>query len=134
MFRYLAIIAAVAVPSAVHAATDASAGFRISLEIPEVCEIEASAITVDAGGTSASGSVFEMCNSGRGFRIMASHRALGDNEQAQISYGGQVHQLDSSGLSDVALRNGPSVATVPVMISTNGLVQNLTISLGLAII
>ena len=117
-----------------HSNTDASTGVQISLVVPEVCQIESSSITVDASGETASGTVFEMCNSGRGFRVIASHRSLVGGEQAQISYDGEVRQLDSSGFSDVAYRNGPTLGNVPVTIQTNGLVQNLSVSLGLTII
>ncbi len=121
---------------AVPAAADAggSAGVRISLTIPEICQIETSDIMVDANGSSASGTVFEMCNSGRGFRVMASHRSLAEGEQVQIAYAGQLHQLDRSGISEVAFRTGPTVGAVPVSIQTAGLTQNLAISLGLAVI
>lgn len=116
------------------AAAQESAGLRISLNIPEVCQIETSTITVDESGRAASGSVFEMCNSGRGFRVMASHRTLSSGEEVEISYAGKTSQLDSSGLSDVAYRSGPTVGQVPVLIQSTGLLQNLTISLGMAII
>ncbi|MEH6790813.1 hypothetical protein [Parasphingorhabdus sp.] len=134
MRRLIALIAIVAFPTAANANSEALTGFRLSLTIPEICEIESSAFVVDANGISASGSVFEMCNSSRGFRVIASHRMLATNEQAQISYAGETSQLDSSGLSDVALRSGPTVGNVPVTIQTNGLVQDLTISLGLTVI
>jgi hypothetical protein len=134
MRRHIAILVAVALPTAAHANADGSAGVRISLVVPEVCQIDSSAIHIDASGGTASGTVFEMCNSGRGFRVMASHRMIAEGEQVQIDYAGQVHQLDRSGISDVAQRNGPTVGDVPVRIRANGLVQNLAISLGLAVI
>lgn len=134
MLRYVAIIAVAALPAAAHANTDASAGFRLSLIVPEVCHIQSPVLTADPGGASASGTVFEMCNSGRGFRVMASHRALAEGEEAHIVYAGETRQLNSSGTSDVAYRNGPVVGTVPVTVRTSGLLQGLAISLGLAVI
>ena len=134
MLRYVALIAAAAFPAAAHAGSGDTAGARISLVVPEVCQIEASDIVVDADGGSASGTVFEMCNSGHGFTVFASHRSLQDGEQVQISYDGQVRQLDSSGLSEVAQRTGPIFGYVPVTIQSSGLVQGLAISLGLAAI
>src|SRR5690606_3076036 len=65
--------ACVAVPSVAHAAGGDSGGFGISLTIPEVCQIDASAIVHDGSGLT-SASVFEMCNSSHGFRVFASHR------------------------------------------------------------
>lgn len=125
--------ACVAVPSVAHAAGGDSGGFGISLTIPEVCQIDASAIVHDGSGLT-SASVFEMCNSSHGFRVFASHRSLEEGEQVQISYDGQVKQLDASGLSEVAQRGGPTVSQVAVTIQSAGLVQGLAISLGLAVI
>ncbi len=126
-----ALSVAMALPAPAAAET---AGARITLTVPEVCQIETSAILVDAEAGSASGSVFEMCNSGRGFRVLASHRALAEGEQVQIDYAGEIRQLDRSGISAVAQRSGPTIGHVPVRILTDGLVGNLAISLGLAII
>lgn len=131
---FIGIIAAAALPAAAHANPNGTAGARISLTVPEICQIDSSAITVDASGESASGTVFEMCNSGRGFSVVASHRVLAEGEQAEIDYAGEIRQLDSSGMSEVAYRRGPIIGDVPVTIQTNGLVQNLTISFGIAAI
>lgn len=133
-FAIVSCIACAAFPIPAQANSGGSAGFRISLVVPEICQIESSTMVVDASGGSASGTVFEMCNSGRGFRVMASHRALSAGEQVQINYAGEIRQLDSSGVSDVAQRVGPTVSNVPVTIQTNGLVQGIAISLGLAVI
>src|SRR3546814_17596348 len=65
---------------------------------------------------------------------MASHRMLADGEQVQINYAGEIRQLDNSGLSDIAYRRGPVVRNVPVTIRTDGLMQSLAISMGIAAI
>ena len=130
----ISVVLAAAFFIAVPGNATTSGGVDISLVVPEVCQIESTAITVDANGASASGTVFEMCNSGRGFRVIASHRALVGGEQVEINYGGEVRQLDSSGVSDVAYRHGPVAGNVPVTIQTDGLVQNFSVSLGLTII
>src|SRR5690606_1157694 len=101
MHRHIAIIAAVAFPAVAHA-TDASAGVRISLNVPEICQIEAPILAVDASQGSATGTVFEMCNSARAFRVMASHRELAEGEHVQVHYAGQFSKLERSGLSDIA--------------------------------
>ena len=134
MHRLVATLAVTLLPAAAHAGSNASGDARISLVVPEICQLESPAITVDANGDSASGTVFEMCNSGRSFRVVASHRTLVDGEQVHINYGGATRQLDRSGVSDVAQRDGPTVGDVPVTIQADGLMENLTISLGLAII
>lgn len=112
----------------------ASGGVRISITVPEVCQIEASAISVDAATGLASGTVFEMCNSARGFRVIASHRALEEGEQVRIDYAGETRQLDASGISALAYRAGPVADHAPVSVQSTGLVQDLAISLGLTVI
>ena len=127
-------IAVTALPTAAQADDGAPVGVRISLSIPEVCQIEASAISVDASSGRATGSVFEMCNSGRGFRVTASYRTLADGEEVRINYAGEISQLDATGMSALAYRSGPVVGHVPVSIQSSGLTADLAISLGLTII
>src|SRR3546814_19542548 len=115
----LACIACGAFAVAAYANGDASAGFRISLVVPEVCQIESSDIIVDAGSGLATGTVFEACNSGRGFRVMASHRMLAEGEQVQLNYAGEIRQLHNPGMSAIAYRRGPAVRNVPVTSRTN---------------
>lgn len=130
--RGLAILAAAFIV-AVSAHAETSSGAEISLIVPEFCQIESSVVAVDTDNMSVSGTVLEMCNSGRGFRIIATHRSLVAGEKVQIKYGGEIRQLDSSGVSNVAHRYGPIARDVPVEIEANGLVQGLSVSLGLAV-
>lgn len=129
---FSAATALVACPTIVYG-QNASGGVRITVTVPEVCQIESVTLVSNSDGVT-SGTVFEMCNGGRGFRVMASHRMLAGSEQVQINYAGQVRQLDSSGMSDIAHRTSPVVGTVPVTIQTSGLVESLAISLGIAVI
>lgn len=125
--------ACASIPAAAYAEGGDSGSLRISVTVPEVCQIDATTVTHEESGIT-SASVLEMCNSGRGFTVFASHRGLQDGEEVQINYDGQVRQLDSSGLSEVAQRSGPIFGYVPVTIQSSGLVQGLAISLGLAAI
>lgn len=127
-------LAAAAMPAAAHADDSPSRGFGISATVPEVCEIDASTFVVDPESGLTHGSVFEMCNSGGGFRVDAIHRELVDGENVQISYAGEARQLDPSGTSAVAYRGGPILGNVPVAISSTGLAQALAISLSVTII
>lgn len=127
-----AAAALAACPTIAHGQS-ASGGVRITVTVPEVCQIESVTLVSSSDGIT-SGTVFEMCNGGRGFRVMASHRMLASGEQVQINYAGQVRQLNSSGISDIAQRTSPIVGDVPVTIQTSGLVQSLAISLGVAVI
>jgi hypothetical protein len=129
---FSAAAALAACPTIAHA-QNASGGVRITVTVPEVCQIESVALVSNSDGVT-SGTVFEMCNGGRGFRVVASHRTLASGEQVQINYAGQIRLLDSSGVSDVAQRSSPIVGTVPVTIESSGLVQSLAISLGVAVI
>lgn len=133
--RYcIPLVAAAAVFAGDPAYAEASSSSNISVVVPEVCQIESSTITVDASGQSASGTVFEMCNSGRGFRVIASHRPLGSGEEVEINYGGEIRQLDGSGISNLAYRHGPIVGDVPVTLQSSGLAESFSVSIGFTII
>ena len=116
------------------ASAESSGDLSITLTVPEVCQMDSSAIEVDASGLSASGVVLEMCNSGRAFRVVATHRQLESGEQARILYGSEMRDLDVSGVSDIAYRTGPVYGNVPVEIETSGLVGGLSVSLGIAVL
>ena len=128
----LAAIGLTACPSVAFGQT-ASGGIPISVSVPEVCQIEALNLVGNSSGF-VSGTAFELCNSGRGFRVMATHRSLENGERVTINYAGMTQELDSSGVSDVAERSSPIVGPVPVSIQSTGLVQGLAISLGVAVI
>lgn len=134
MRHYIPLIAAAAILAGAGSPAEASGNVDISVVVPEVCQIQSAVLTVDETGGSASGSVFEMCNSGRSFRIIASHRPLADGEQVRINYGGELRTLNQSGISDVAQRTGPIVGDVPVTIESDGLVQGFSVSLGFTVI
>lgn len=127
-------IACATIPSAAYAQGGDEAGFRLSATVPVVCQLEASALVVGKDANEGSASVFEMCNSSGGFRVLAYYRALEPGEQVQIDYAGQLRQLDPGGMSEVASRPGPKVGSVPVFVQTHGLVEGLAISLGMVAI
>jgi hypothetical protein len=129
-----AVAALATLPQAAQAQSGANAGFGVRLTVPEICHLVLNDAVVAPGEGAAVIDVFEMCNSGRGFRVIASHRPLETGEQVQVNYAGQIRLLDSSGMSDIAYRNGPIFGSVPVTIQTSGLVQGLAISLGFAVI
>lgn len=132
--RCLLVFAIAAACSTTAHASDTSAGVRISAYVPEICEIDSSTLVVGAFEGTTHGTVFEMCNSGRQFRVIASYRTLGEGEKVQINYGDEVRQLDGSGMSDIAQRSGPTVRNVPIVVHTSGLEQSLAISFGIAVI
>ena len=130
----LAATALFCASTAAHAAPGDNAGFNIRVTVPLVCEIDASALTLSVNQNQTNGVVQEMCNGAVSFSILASHRQLQEGEEVQLSYDGQPTQLDPSGVSPVVSRTGPVVARVPVSIQSTGLVQDLAISLELAVI
>ena len=129
----LASLLCLSAPSAAAAEGGARAGLNISLSIPEVCEFHASPVTLGAGGQAVV-SVYEMCNSGRTFRIIANHRPLLAGENVRVSYADQSSQLSASGTSDVALRSGPMARTVRVSFQSDELAGDIAISLGMTAI
>ncbi len=116
------------------ATTLASGGATIGASVPLVCEASASPISVDPDTGQAIGSVFEMCNGGSGFRIVASYRQLQAGERVTISYAGETVALQSSGMTAVAHMPGASLRTVPVAVASTGLAEGLLINIGFAVI
>ena len=103
----------------------------LTATVPVVCEIDTDALVISSGQTQLTGSVFEMCNNGSGFRVVASHRALDRDEQVQMNYAGHVSMLSSSGFSEVANRPGARIGAVPVSIIGTELRESLAVSLAI---
>jgi len=132
MLRYLALIVLGTVSTAAWGNPTASSGMQLSGTVSEVCQIQASNLRISPNRSQVSASVFEMCNSGRSFRIFVYHRTLSDSETVQITYDGGSQLLNPSGVSDIALRSGPSAREVPVSIRSDGLREAVAISIGIA--
>lgn len=116
------------------AAAESAAGLGIRAMVPEVCELQLTQPVAAPQGGVASAEVFEMCNSSRAFQVVASHRALAPGEEVRITYGGELSKLDSSGVSHLALRQGPIVQSVPMIVQSVSLTSALVISVGMAAI
>ena len=130
----LAATALFCASTAAHAGPGANAGLNIRVTVPLVCQIDATDLTMSVNQTETSGVIQEMCNGAVSFSVVASHRALEDGEEVQLSYDGQYTRLDPAGVSAVASRTGPTFGNVPISIRSSGLVDDLAISLGLAVI
>lgn len=117
-----------------NAAGEGSTGLQVRVTVPEVCEVQLSGPLVTMGTATASAQVIEMCNSQRQFRVIAAHRALEEDEQVRVNYGGEVNELHSSGVSNLALVHGPALRTVPISVHSIGLASALVISIGMAAI
>jgi hypothetical protein len=106
-----------------------SQSFRISVTVPEYCEIHASPINVGEGNGFAFGSVFESCNVQEGFQVAASYRSLEPGESVALSYAGQSRVLHADGWSQVANRVGAKYGVRPISIRHAGLTAPLAINL-----
>jgi len=129
--QLIAALLAGSIATAAHANDGASGGFQLSLTVPEVCDVDVNGSLVVEESGMAVLEVSEFCNSRRGFQGVASHRVLEPAEQVRINYGGQINELDKSGVSSIAFRQGPSLRTVPVTVQSAGVAAPLVISLGL---
>ncbi len=133
MYRPSIFLALILSSTAAYARGE-NAGFAISANVPEVCQLETTTLTASSSTGEARGTVFEMCNSGRGFRVIASYRTLRTGEDVQLDYDGQISRLDISGYSSVVQRRGPIARRTPVAINSVGLTEPIAISFGIAAI
>lgn len=130
-FALIAISSACAMPSAALAGPTAQGEARITLNIPEVCDIDADTFALGSDGR-INGVVREMCNSSRGYQVIAVHRPLLAGERATIRYANTTKELDASGQSPVVMRSGQRVANVPVSIDAEQIEQSLAVGLTLS--
>lgn len=107
---------------------------RITVTVPESCYMQADDVQIAPEGGLVTATVTEMCNSMRGFRVTASHRPLGSDEQVRVVYAGNAVTLASSGISDIAFRQGPTFGRVAVSVNASELHQGLAISFGMTAI
>lgn len=134
MLRIAAPLAMAGIATGANAAGGGSAGLQVRVTVPEVCEVHLSGSLVATDAAIGSAQVVEMCNSQRQFRVIASHRALAEGEQVRLNYGGELNDLDKSGVSNIALVHGPRLRTVPITVQSVGLASALVISVGMAAI
>ena len=120
--------------SSAMAASRDGADFTISVNVPIVCDIDATTFFVDKKENIVRGYVNEYCNSSRGFQVLASHRRLEVGEAVVLSYDGAESNLSRSGLSPIAFRSGARIGPVPVAISTESMQDNLSVGLSVTAI
>jgi len=110
-------------------ASDSSSGSaEVTASIPVSCNIETRDFELRNDNSTVSGSVFEACNTNRGFQIVASHRALADGEDIRVLYGFNISQLRREGMSPIAMRSGARFGAVPVQIRAPSIDQPIAIS------
>lgn len=125
------VASTIALASPGHAAGNAVGSFGLSVRVPESCDLQAGNFQVQSGTELVVGQVTEACNHQKGFHILASHRALTDQERVDVDYGGISAQLAQSGLTPIAFRAGPRHKAVPVRIEAHNLTGALQVSFSL---
>ncbi|MEM7781247.1 MAG: hypothetical protein AAF697_12735 [Pseudomonadota bacterium] len=114
-------------------ASDKSSGsFQVGARIPVVCTLETGTFRAEEGATVVTGSMFEACNTNRGFQIIATHRVLEQDERIRVRYGTSSAQLHPTGFSFVTTRSGARYGRVPVRIEPQQLNQPISISFSLS--
>lgn len=116
-------------PASALAQQPASQSFRVTVRVPEYCEINASPILAQAGTGFAAGTVFESCNMQDGFQVVASHRQLDSGEQVAFNYAGELSYLRADGWSQVANRTGAKHGQRPIAVQYTNLAAPLSIGL-----
>lgn len=114
-------------------ASDKSSGsFQVGARIPVVCSLETQSFRAEDGAAIVTGSMFEACNTNRGFQVIATHRVLDEDERISIQYGSSMAQLQQSGFSFVTTRAGARFGPVPVRIEPQKINQPISISFSLS--
>jgi hypothetical protein len=127
----LAIGVASTLAAPAQAATGASGGFTVSLEVPAVCDLSVPDFVVLEDQHAITGEVQEFCNSANGFQVIASHRPLNSDEVVEVDFGGELAQLDEGGVSSIAFRSGARFGYVPFRIDATHLEGGLAVSFSL---
>ncbi|MEP0191732.1 MAG: hypothetical protein ABJP70_14030 [Erythrobacter sp.] len=120
--------------SAALASDRSNGSFQVGAEIPIVCNLETDTFIADQDASLVRGSMFEACNTNRGFQVIATHRTLEENERVSVRYGFERSDLHPTGFSYVATRAGARYGAVPVEIEARELNQPISISFSLTAI
>lgn len=115
-----------------HASDKSSGSFQVGARIPVVCTLETQSFRAEEGASVVTGSMFEACNTNRGFQVIATHRVLDEDERVRIRYGSSTAQLHPTGFSFVTTRAGARYGMVPVRIEPQQLNQPISISFSLS--
>jgi hypothetical protein len=97
----------------VHAASSASFGNTISLEVPVTCKLVHRGTVSQRGNEYDLGQLLAYCNSPRGFFVQLDYQP-GSFRGAVVRLGAEEVTLDGSGHSEVMRSNGPKISTADV--------------------
>jgi len=110
-------------------ANDSAEGaMRVSARVPALCMLTSATTIASEDRAVARSTIFEICNTNRGFQVVASHRPLAQGERADVTYDGLSTPLGQSGLSVVQFRQGARHGPVDVRVATEELQSPLAIS------
>ncbi|MGB3710544.1 MAG: hypothetical protein WA985_02530 [Erythrobacter sp.] len=125
-FAVATCLAAMAQPAL--ASDNSDSGMQVSARMPVLCAISSATAMASEDDAIARSTIFESCNTNRGFQIVAFHRPLADGEQANVTYDGQRTNLERTGFSMVQFRQGARHGPVDVEVATQQLRAPLAIS------
>lgn len=128
MYR-LFVLVLVGVLSTGANAKPASSSFKVATVVPEFCQLAASDLTISDESGVLRGRVLEMCNGSNGYRIVAVHRELGENERVAFQFAGVRKSLRASGFSEIATRTGARYGQRDVNVTYEALRGPLEITL-----
>lgn len=134
--RYLAVAMALAAlaPAGVAQAKDGSTNTRVTASIPEVCGFSAPVLLADTSAETASAFAYEACNARRSYAITATTRLLDGGEAIALRFDGQVIDLASGGVTQVARRTGPTFMRVPISLQVQSLDAPVTVALSMTLL
>lgn len=100
--------------SSVDAASAASFGNTIRLEVPVTCKLVHRGDVVQVGDTYSFGQLFEYCNAPGGFFVQLEYQP-GSLRGAVVQVGDERVTLDGSGQAQVMRSSGPKISTVDII-------------------
>jgi hypothetical protein len=100
--------------SSVGAASSASTGSTISLEVPVNCKLVHRGDFAQLGDAYSLGQLYEYCNAPGGFLVQVEYQP-GSLQGATVQVGEQTVVLDGSGHNQVMGASGPKISTVNVV-------------------
>jgi hypothetical protein len=95
------------------AATSASFGTNIRLEVPIVCKLVHRGEPAQEGNSYNLGQLFEYCNAPTGFLVQLDYQP-GTLRGAVLQVGDKQVMLDGSGETEIMRSNGPKISTLDV--------------------
>lgn len=111
--RLLSAAPLLVIGPSVDAATVASFGNTIRLEVPVTCKVARRGDVAQTGNTYNLGQLFEYCNAPGGFLVQVEYQP-GSFRGAVVQLGDEAVTLDGSGQNQIMHSNGPKISTVGV--------------------